>query len=484
MSNATRASERHWEAIAGAARARLLRNSRTASTKDTGESAKSGDEFTLNATMLEAAAAAADIGSSAKSNDVVEALSETVVKKKATPSAGKKTATSGSALSFEVDQKKVDEMVKVVSAGVSDPERVARAVAAVVAASAVATLASEPILAAAGAASAVALIKVLELLTGEDKVNSAAIGDALKNLNKAMQPMADKAKDLSQQKPAKEAIERVKSVAVIDQSFDEVFEGLNEKIPTMLNKPKEQPKDSPKPVLPVVEAKVAPPPPAPKPVEVKAPEASKPTEKVVEKVQPPPPAPKPVEKVVPPTPMPVPTPVMASTAAPVEQTKTVEKVMEQPKKSMVTSAWSNDLLNLQYSEQVIEDIRIADANAVEKIRARRLGLDFKPSEAKRMPETEYSFATATATFTSTSSSTSAVDFKAGEVVSALNSSSPVQTNSQRTRSALGISQPQEEPESKFVPASRGEEKKPKWWVIFIAALAAFALFVFIIRAMI
>ena len=437
--------------------------------------------------MLEAAAAAADIGSGG-GDKIVEKenmVSETIVKKKASPS----TATSSSkkppvlaanAVNFEFDQKKVNELLKAVGNGAKDPEVVARAVAAVVAASTVATLAAEPILAAAGAASAVAVIKALELLTGEDELNAAAFGDLLKNLNKAVKPVTDKAKDLSQQKYAQDAIERVKSVADFDRSFDEVFEGLNEKIPTMLNKPKKE--AEPKPT-PVVEAKAAAPPAAPKPVEAAAP---KPVEKVapkpVEKV-----APKPVEKVAPPAPAPV--PAMASS---VEVKKPVEKVVEEPKKKVaVTTAWSNDLLKLQYSEQVIEDIRIADANALERSRARRLGLDFTPLQPKKMPETSVTFVTASASASASAStpvtrSVSSGDFKAGEVVSALNSSSPPQSTTQRVRSALGISQKDDQQPavpSKYVPAQK-QEKKPSWWMVFLAAMAAFALFAFIIRAMI
>jgi len=434
--------------------------------------------------MLEAAAEAADIGSGG-GDKIVEKenmVSETIVKKKASPS----TATSSSkkkppilaanAVNFEFDQKKVEELLKAVGDGAKDPEVVARAVAAVVAASTVATLAAEPILAAAGAASAVAVIKALELLTGEDELNATAFGDLLKNLNKAVKPVTDKAKDLSQQKYAQDAIERVKSVADFDRSFDEVFEGLNEKIPTMLNKPKKE--ADPKPT-PVVEAKAAAPPAPPKPVEAVAPKPVEPVApKPVEPV-----APKPVKKVAPPAPAPVPTPAMASTVE-----KPVEKVVEEPKKKVaVTTAWSNDLLKLQYSEQVIEDIRVADANALERSRARRLGLDFTPLQPKKMPETSVTFVTASASAsTPVTRSVSSGDFKAGEVVSALNSSSPPQSTTQRVRSALGISQKDDQQPavpSKYVPAQK-QEKKPSWWMVFLAAMAAFALFAFIIRAMI
>lgn len=408
-------------------------------------------------------------------------VSETIVKKKASPSTTTSSSTkkppvlAANAVNFEFDQKKVNELLKAVGNGAKDPEVVARAVAAVVAASTVATLAAEPILAAAGAASAVAVIKALELLTGEDELNAAAFGDLLKNLNKAVKPVTDKAKDLSQQKYAQDAIERVKSVADFDRSFDEVFEGLNEKIPTMLNKPKKE--AEPKPT-PVVEAKAAAPPAAPKPVEAAAP---KPVEKVapkpVEKV-----APKPVEKVAPPAPAPV--PAMASS---VEVKKPVEKVVEEPKKKVaVTTAWSNDLLKLQYSEQVIEDIRIADANALERSRARRLGLDFTPLQPKKMSETVTFVTASTSASTPVTRSVSSGDFKAGEVVSALNSSSPPQSTTQRVRSALGISQKDDQlpaVPSKYVPAQK-QEKKPSWWMVFLAAMAAFALFAFIIRAMI
>ena len=425
--------------------------------------------------MLEAAAAAADIGSGG-GDKIVEKenmVSETIVKKKASPSTTTSSSTkkppvlAANAVNFEFDQKKVNELLKAVGNGAKDPEVVARAVAAVVAASTVATLAAEPILAAAGAASAVAVIKALELLTGEDELNAAAFGDLLKNLNKAVKPVTDKAKDLSQQKYAQDAIERVKSVADFDRSFDEVFEGLNEKIPTMLNKPKKE--ADPKPT-PVVEAKAEAPPAPPKHVEAVAPTH-------MEAV-----APKPVEKVAPPAPAPVPTPAMASTAE-----KPLEKVVEEPKKkAAVTTAWSNDLLKLQYSEQVIEDIRIADANALERSRARRLGLDFTPLQPKKMSETVTFVTASTSASTPVTRSVSSGDFKAGEVVSALNSSSPPQSTTQRVRSALGISQKDDQQPavpSKYVPAQK-QEKKPSWWMVFLAAMAAFALFAFIIRAMI
>jgi hypothetical protein len=170
--------------------------------------------------------------------------------------------------------------------------------------------------------------------------------------------------------------------------------------------------------------------------------------------------------------------------------KPVEKVVEEPKKKVaVTTAWSNDLLKLQYSEQVIEDIRIADANALERSRARRLGLDFTPLQPKKMPETSVTFVTASASASASTPVTRSVssgDFKAGEVVSALNSSSPPQSTTQRVRSALGISQKDDQQPavpSKYVPAQK-QEKKPSWWMVFLAAMAAFALFAFIIRAMI
>ena len=189
-----------------------------------------------------------------------------------------------------------------------------------------------------------------------------------------------------------------------------------------------------------------------------------------------------MEKVAPPAPAPVPTPAMASTAE-----KPLEKVVEEPKKkAAVTTAWSNDLLKLQYSEQVIEDIRIADANALERSRARRLGLDFTPLQPKKMSETVTFVTASTSASTPVTRSVSSGDFKAGEVVSALNSSSPPQSTTQRVRSALGISQKDDQQPavpSKYVPAQK-QEKKPSWWMVFLAAMAAFALFAFIIRAMI
>jgi hypothetical protein len=271
-----------------------------------------------------------------------------------------------------------------------------------------------------------------------------------------VKPMTDRAKELNTQKYTQEAIERARSVA---DSFDEIFEGLNEKIPTMLNKPKEEAKKLVEKAATPVQAKAAPV--APKPVDIVTPPASEVVEKVAV-----------VEKATP-APVPVPSPVMAAAAAPMEKTPAVEKavVETKPKAPAFTTAWSNDLLKLQYSEKVIEDIRAADAVALERAHARRLGLG---TLALATATTSTSMSTSTTEVSSTSVSKAIV----GEVVTALNTSNRSFTK-QRLRSALGISQ-QPEPELSEAP----EGKKPlPWWIAFVLAMAAFALIAIIIRAM-
>ena len=144
-----------------------------------------------------------------------------------------------------------------------------------------------------------------------------------------------------------------------------------------------------------------------------------------------------------------------------EQKKVAQQVMAAQKVAKKQEEWENSLLKLQYSEQIIEDIRVADANAVERAHARRLGLDFTPEVAKQMPGTEYSWGSQT-------------NVKPGEVISALNSADEGFASSKnRARSALGLPQKDDQPVA---------EKQEPWWATFIrvfvnmliaAAIAAF-----------
>ena len=141
--------------------------------------------------------------------------------------------------------------------------------------------------------------------------------------------------------------------------------------------------------------------------------------------------------------------------------KVAQQVMAAQKVAKKQEEWENSLLKLQYSEQIIEDIRVADANAVERAHARRLGLDFTPEVAKQMPGTEYSWGSQT-------------NVKPGEVISALNSADEGFASSKnRARSALGLPQKDDQPVA---------EKQEPWWATFIrvfvnmliaAAIAAF-----------
>ena len=148
-----------------------------------------------------------------------------------------------------------------------------------------------------------------------------------------------------------------------------------------------------------------------------------------------------------------------------EQKKVAQQVMVAQKVAKEQEEWENSLLKLQYSEQIIEDIRVADANAVERAHARRLGLKFTPEVAKRMPGTEYSWGSQT-------------NVKPGEVISALNSADEGFASSKnRARSALGLPQKDDQPVA---------AKQEPWWATFIrvfvnmliaTAIAAFTYFV-------
>lgn len=314
---------------------------------------------------------------------------------------------------------------------VRDPEVALRGVAAIVAAGAFATLISEPAAAATGAGLGFVLIKALEAIGRNRETDATEFAEKLQkdiNLNEMVKkiPMPSA---VDREKFAKQAAESMKSTfekaRSIADSFDEVFGE------------EEQPKEIIKPIKPAAAA-------APKPV-------------------------------APPAPTPAPTPVAAKPESELAATTTASAPAAPmtTKKSIEDQEWENTLLKLQYSEQVIEDIRVADANAVGRAHARRLSLDFTPQVAKQMPATEYSFATATAT---ASTNTSGIGAKPGQVVEALNTADAgYSSTSNRTRNALGMS-----------PKSKLEQKeaisKDSWWSVFVstfvnslifAALAAF-----------
>ena len=161
--------------------------------------------------------------------------------------------------------------------------------------------------------------------------------------------------------------------------------------------------------------------------------------------------PEPVEEVKPESVKPEPVPVVAAAeAAPAAPTPTEKKRVDE---------WENALLKLQYSEQIIEDIRVADANAVERAHARRLGLDFTPEVAKKMPGTEYSFA-------------DAGSVQAGAVISALNSADKGYSSSNnRARSQ------QRDADKSVKDVVSSDETPTPWWrkvMDFIVSLLVFA----------
>merc|ERR1719238_1027006 len=258
---------------------------------------------------------------------------------------------------------------------------------------------SEPGAAIAGVGMAVFVVKLLELLAANPGTTKEEFNASVKT---ELKTVLDKLpKNVDKESIAKRASET--SSAVFDRakqltdSFDEVFTGSFDEMFSGNNgmKPVEETKPAPveKAPEPVAEVK-------PEPVEEVEPE---PVEEVkpepVEEVKP-----EPVEEVKPESVKPEPVPVVAAAeAAPAAPTPTEKKRVEE---------WENALLKLQYSEQIIEDIRVADANAVERAHARRLGLDFTPEVAKKMPGTEYSFA-------------DAGSVQAGAVISALNSADDV-----------------------------------------------------------
>ena len=323
-----------------------------------------------------------------------------------------------------------DDLVSKLTERAKDPEVVLKAAAGAIAAGAAMAFTSEPGAAIAGVGMAVFVVKLLELLAANPGTTKEEFNASVKT---ELKTVLDKLpKNVDKESIAKRASET--SSAVFDRakqltdSFDEVFTGSFDEMFSGNNGMK-----------PVEETKPAPVEKAPEPVaEVKA-------EPVAEV------KPEPVEEVKPESVKPEPVPVVAAAeAAPAAPTPTEKKRVDE---------WENALLKLQYSEQIIEDIRVADANAVERAHARRLGLDFTPEVAKKMPGTEYSFA-------------DAGSVQAGAVISALNSADKGYSSSNnRARSQ------QRDADKSVKDVVSSDETPTPWWrkvMDFIVSLLVFA----------
>ncbi len=336
-----------------------------------------------------------------------------------------------------------DDLVSKLTERAKDPDVVLKAVAGAIAAGAAMAFTSEPGAAIAGVGMAVLVVKLLELLAANPGTTKEEFNASVKT---ELKTVLDKLpKNVDKESIAKRASET--SSAVFDRakqltdSFDEVFSGSFDEMFSGNNGMK-----------PVEETKPAPVEKAPEPVKVEQKEEVKP--EPVEEVKPEPVEevkPEPVEEVKPESVKPEPVPVVVAVeAAPAAPTPTEKKRVEE---------WENALLKLQYSEQIIEDIRVADANAVERAHARRLGLDFTPEVAKKMPGTEYSFA-------------DAGSVQAGAVISALNSADKGYSSSNnRARSQ------QRDADKSVKDVVSSDETPTPWWrkvMDFIVSLLVFA----------
>ena len=331
-----------------------------------------------------------------------------------------------------------DDLVSKLTERAKDPEVVLKAAAGAIAAGAAMAFTSEPGAAIAGVGMAVFVVKLLELLAANPGTTKEEFNASVKT---ELKTVLDKLpKNVDKESIAKRASET--SSAVFDRakqltdSFDEVFTGSFDEMFSGNNgmKPVEETKPAPVEKAPEPVAEVE-----PEPVAEVKPEP-------VEEVKP-----EPVEEVKPEPVKPEPVPVVAAAeAAPAAPTPTEKKRVEE---------WENALLKLQYSEQIIEDIRVADANAVERAHARRLGLDFTPEVAKKMPGTEYSFA-------------DAGSVQAGAVISALNSADKGYSSSNnRARSQ------QRDMDKSVEDVVSSDETPTPWWrkvMDFIVSLLVFA----------
>ena len=331
-----------------------------------------------------------------------------------------------------------DDLVSKLTERAKDPEVVLKAAAGAIAAGAAMAFTSEPGAAIAGVGMAVFVVKLLELLAANPGTTKEEFNASVKT---ELKTVLDKLpKNVDKESIAKRASET--SSAVFDRakqltdSFDEVFTGSFDEMFSGNNG-----------IKPVEETKPASVEKAPEPVEEVKPEpVAEVKPEPVEEVKP-----EPVEEVKPESVKPEPVPVFAAAeAAPAAPTPTEKKRVDE---------WENALLKLQYSEQIIEDIRVADANAVERAHARRLGLDFTPEVAKKMPGTEYSFA-------------DAGSVQAGAVISALNSADKGYSSSNnRARSQ------QRDADKSVKDVVSSDETPTPWWrkvMDFIVSLLVFA----------
>ena len=331
-----------------------------------------------------------------------------------------------------------DDLVSKLTERAKDPEVVLKAAAGAIAAGAAMAFTSEPGAAIAGVGMAVFVVKLLELLAANPGTTKEEFNASVKT---ELKTVLDKLpKNVDKESIAKRASET--SSAVFDRakqltdSFDEVFTGSFDEMFSGNNG-----------IKPVEETKPASVEKAPEPVaEVKPEPVAEVKPEPVEEVKP-----EPVAEVKPESVKPEPVPVVAAAeAAPAAPTPTEKKRVEE---------WENALLKLQYSEQIIEDIRVADANAVERAHARRLGLDFTPEVAKKMPGTEYSFA-------------DAGSVQAGAVISALNSADKGYSSSNnRARSQ------QRDMDKSVEDVVSSDETPTPWWrkvMDFIVSLLVFA----------
>ena len=331
-----------------------------------------------------------------------------------------------------------DDLVSKLTERAKDPEVVLKAAAGAIAAGAAIAFTSEPGAAIAGVGMAVFVVKLLELLAANPGTTKEEFNASVKT---ELKTVLDKLpKNVDKESIAKRASET--SSAVFDRakqltdSFDEVFTGSFDEMFSGNNG-----------IKPVEETKPASVEKAPEPVaEVKPEPVAEVKPEPVEEVKP-----EPVEEVKPESVKPEPVPVVAAAeAAPAAPTPTEKKRVDE---------WENALLKLQYSEQIIEDIRVADANAVERAHARRLGLDFTPEVAKKMPGTEYSFA-------------DAGSVQAGAVISALNSADKGYSSSNnRARSQ------QRDADKSVKDVVSSDETPTPWWrkvMDFIVSLLVFA----------
>jgi len=331
-----------------------------------------------------------------------------------------------------------DDLVSKLTERAKDPEVVLKAAAGAIAAGAAMAFTSEPGAAIAGVGMAVFVVKLLELLAANPGTTKEEFNASVKT---ELKTVLDKLpKNVDKESIAKRASET--SSAVFDRakqltdSFDEVFTGSFDEMFSGNNG-----------IKPVEETKPASVEKAPEPVaEVKPEPVAEVKPEPVEEVKP-----EPVAEVKPESVKPEPVPVVAAAeAAPAAPTPTEKKRVDE---------WENALLKLQYSEQIIEDIRVADANAVERAHARRLGLDFTPEVAKKMPGTEYSFA-------------DAGSVQAGAVISALNSADKGYSSSNnRARSQ------QRDADKSVKDVVSSDETPTPWWrkvMDFIVSLLVFA----------